>query len=276
MTELPQRQQSLQQILDSESVRKRFVDVLGDAAAPFISSVLTTVNGNEAFKNCSVASILSAAATAAALKLPVSPALGFAYIIPYNRHATFQLGYKGIIQLALRSGQYRTINSSAVREGQIKEIDFITGEIVKGEAISDRIVGYIAYFELVNGFSKSLYMTNAEIETHALTFSKSFAYDRKYNKRTSVWSSNFDSMARKTVLKMLLSKYGIMSIEPASANLVNAFAEPEFDRPDEGSLTLQFNDVAPEDEVLDSVSLENDPNNPIDQNDPSSKKEEVP
>lgn len=262
MAELPQKQQNLQQILDSESVRKRFVDVLGDAAAPFISSVLTTVNSNEALKRCSTSSILSAAATAAALRLPVSPALGFAYIIPYNQHATFQIGYKGIIQLALRSGQYRIINASAVREGQIRDIDFITGEIIRGEMISTKIIGYIAYFELINGFSKSLYMTVDEIEQHAATYSKSYAYDKKFGKHTSLWSTSFDAMAKKTVMKMLLSKYGIMSIEPASANLVNAFAEPEADRIDEGSMTLQFTDVVPEDEEPEAL-----PEPPVEQSD---------
>ena len=253
MAELPQRQQSLQQALDSEVVRKRFVDVLGDAAAPFISSVLTTVNSNEALKRCSTSSILSAAATAAALRLPVSPALGFAYIIPYGQHATFQLGYKGIIQLAIRSGQYRTINASAVREGQIKDVDFMTGEIIRGEAVSDRIVGYIGYIELINGFSKSLYMTLDEIEHHALTFSRTYAYDKKAGKRTSVWTTNFDSMAKKTVIKLLLSKYGLMSIEPASANLVNAFAEPEPERIDEGNITLAFDEVVPEDDIVEEL-----------------------
>ena len=248
MAELPQRQQSLQQIFDSEGVRKRFFDVLGDAAAPFISSVLTTVNSNENLKRCSVSSILSAAAQAAALRLPVSSSLGFAYIIPYNQQATFQVGYKGIIQLALRSGQYRIINSSPVREGQIRDIDFLTGEIIRGEATGTKIVGYIAYFELINGFNKSLYMTVDEIEQHAATFSKSYAYDKKFGKRTSVWSTNFESMALKTVMKLLLSKYGILSIEPASANLVNAFAEPEVDRLDDGSQVLQFDEIVPEEE----------------------------
>ncbi len=273
MAELPQKQQSLQQILDSESVRKRFSDVLGDAAAPFISSVLTTVNSSDALKKCSTTSILSAAATAAALRLPVSPALGFAYIIPYGQHATFQLGYKGIIQLALRSGQYRKINASAVREGQIKEVDFITGEIIKGEPISDRVVGYIAYFELANGFSKSLYMTIDELEHHAQTFSRTYAYDKKFGKRTSVWTINFDSMAKKTVLKLLLSKFGIMSIEPASAELVNAFAEPELERIDEGSLTLQFNEVTPEDEIIEPEFITEPAND--DQAEQSAPKEET-
>ena len=255
MAELPQRQQqSLQQALDSDAVRKRFVDVLGDAAAPFISSVLTTVNSNEALKRCSNTSILSAAATAAALRLPVSSALGFAYIIPYNNHATFQLGYKGVIQLAVRSGQYKKINASSVLEGQIRDVDFLTGDIVRGEATSNRIVGYIAYFELHNGFSKTLYMTNEEIDTHAATHSRGYAYDKKSGKRTSLWSTNFDAMAKKTVLKLLLTKYGLMSIEPASANLVNAFAEPDIDRLDEGSLTLPFDEVAPGDEVMEEIA----------------------
>ncbi|MBQ4495198.1 MAG: recombinase RecT, partial [Selenomonadaceae bacterium] len=150
------------------------------------------------------------------------PSLGFAYIVPYKNQAQFQLGFKGMIQLAMRSGQYRMLNSSSVREGQIKEIDFETGEIVRGEKISDKVVGYVAYMELINGFKKTLYMTVEEIKAHAEKYSQSYAYDLRYGKRSSVWSMNFDAMARKTVLKRLLNYYGIISIDQQSAALATA------------------------------------------------------
>lgn len=122
----------------------------------------------------------------------------------------------------MRSGLYTTLNTGAVREGQIKEIDFITGEIVRGEKISDKIVGYVAYMELLNGFRKSLYMTVEEIQAHAQKYSQSYAYDLKSGKKSSVWSTNFDAMAKKTVLKRLLSGFGIMSIDQKGADLATA------------------------------------------------------
>ena len=122
----------------------------------------------------------------------------------------------------MRSGLYATLNSGAVYEGQIKEIDFITGEIVRGEKISDKIVGYVAYMELLNGFRKSLYMTVEDIQAHAQKYSQSYAYDLKSGKRSSVWSTNFDAMAKKTVLKRLLSGFGIMSIDQKGADLATA------------------------------------------------------
>lgn len=122
----------------------------------------------------------------------------------------------------MRSGLYSTLHSGAVREGQIREIDFITGEIVRGEKISDKIIGYVAYMELLNGFRKSLYMTLEEIQNHAEKYSQSYAYDLKSGKKSSVWSTNFDAMAKKTVLKRLLSSFGIMSIDQKGADLATA------------------------------------------------------
>ena len=122
----------------------------------------------------------------------------------------------------MRSGQYRTLNSGAVREGQIKEIDFVTGEIIRGEKISDEIVGYVAYMELINGFKKSLYMTVDELKAHAEKYSQSYAYDLRSGRKSSVWTTNFDAMAKKTVLKKLLSNFGIISIDQQSADLATA------------------------------------------------------
>ncbi len=213
---------NLQQILNSVGVKNRFDELLDNSSASFISSILTIVRSNSKLQECSSNSILSAAGIAAALKLPINPSLGFAYIVPYKNQAQFQVGWRGLVQLAMRSGLYATLNSGAVREGQIKEIDFITGEIVRGEKISDTVVGYVAYMELLNGFRKSLYMTLEEIQAHAEKYSQSYAYDLRSGKKSSVWSTNFDAMAKKTVLKKLLSSFGIMSIDQKSADLATA------------------------------------------------------
>ena len=217
---------SLQQLLTSAGIKRRFEELLDQSAASFISSILTIVRGNSKLQECSPNSILSAAGIAAALKLPINPSLGFAHIVPYKSksgvQAQFQLGYRGYVQLAMRSGQYRTINSGAVREGQIKEIDFETGEIIRGEKISNEIVGYVAYMELINGFRKSLYMTVRELQQHAEKYSQSYAYDLRSGRKSSVWSTNFDAMAKKTILKKLLSTYGIISIDQQSIAMATA------------------------------------------------------
>ncbi len=219
---MKQENLSLQQLLNSAAVKNRFEVLLNTAAPSFISSILSIVNSNAKLQECSNNSILSAAGIAAALKLPINPSLGFAYIVPYKNQAQFQLGYKGLIQLAMRSGQYLTLNSGAVREGQIQEVDFITGEIVRGEKISNEIVGYIAYMELLNGFKKALYMTLEELKAHAEKYSQSYSYDIHHNRKTSVWSTNFDAMAKKTVLKRLISSFGIISIDQQSMDLATA------------------------------------------------------
>ena len=217
---------TLQQLLNSAGIKRRFEELLDQSAASFISSILTIVRGNSKLQECSPNSILSAAGIAAALKLPINPSLGFAHIVPYKSkggvQAQFQLGYRGYVQLAMRSGQYRTINSGVVREGQIKEIDFETGEIIRGEKISDEIVGYVAYMELINGFRKSLYMTVEELQQHAERYSQSYAYDLRSGRQSSVWSTNFDAMAKKTVLKKLLGTFGIISIDQQSIAMATA------------------------------------------------------
>ena len=213
---------TLKQLLNSEGIKRRFEELLDTSAPSFISSILTIFNSNPKLRECNPNSILTAAGIAAALKLPINPGLGFAHIVPYKGQAQFQLGWRGYLQLAMRSGQYRTLNSGAVREGQIADIDFVTGEIIRGEKISDKIVGYLAYMELVNGFKKSLYMTVEELQAHAEKYSMSYAYDMRSGRKTSVWSTNFDAMAKKTVLKKLLSNYGVISIDQQSAALATA------------------------------------------------------
>ncbi len=213
---------TLQQLLNSAGIKRRFEELLDKAAPSFISSILAIFNSNKKLRECDPHSILAAAGIAAALKLPINPSLSFAHIVPYKGTAQFQMGWRGYVQLAMRSGQYRTLNSGAIREGQIADIDFVTGEIIRGEKISDTIVGYVAYMELVNGFYKSLYMTVEELQAHAEKYSQSYAYDIRSGRKSSVWSTNFDAMAKKTVLKKLLSNFGVISIDQQSAALATA------------------------------------------------------
>lgn len=141
--------------------------------------------------------------------LSLSPNLGRAYITVTNGNkAQFTIGWKGLVELAHRTGQYVRIHAGKVREGQIKDIDFVTGEIIRGEKISDEVVGYIAYFELVNGFNASLYMTVDELKQHAESYSQSYVSDLQKGRKSSPWSRNFDAMVTKTILKSLLLKYG--------------------------------------------------------------------
>lgn len=202
-------------ILSSENVRKRFEEVLGKHANAFISSVISTVNNSYLLRDCDPMSVVSGAAIAAALNLPIEPQLGYAFLVPYNvkqgdawvKKAQFQISYKGLIQLALRSGQYLTINASEVYAGEIKSHNRFTGAIEFGEKTGDAIVGYCAYFKLLNGYEKYLFMTVDEVKAHGAKFSKTYAKDN------SVWKSDFHAMALKTVLRRLISRYGIMSIE---------------------------------------------------------------
>jgi recombination protein RecT len=199
-------------LLGGEAVKKRFKELLGSKAPGFISSILSAVNSNTELMNAEPNSIVSAAAIAASLDLPINSNLGFAHIVPYRKDghpvAQFQMGWRGFVQLALRTGQYKTINATKVFEGEIQSVNRFTGDVILSQTgkTSDLVVGYLAYFRLINGFEKYYYMSKEEVGTHAKKYSKS--YESKFSK----WQQDFDAMALKTVLKMLLSKYGILSI----------------------------------------------------------------
>ena len=274
-----QDEPTLQDILNRTKVKQRFEELLKQSAPSFISSILTIVRGNPKLQACSSSSILAAAGIAAALKLPINPSLGFAFLVPFKGQATFQIGAKGFIQLAMRSGQYRTLNSGAVREGQIADIDFETGEVIRGEKLSDEIVGYIAYMELLNGFKKSLYMTVEELLAHAEKYSQSYANDIRFGKKSSVWSTNFDAMAKKTVLKRLLNNFGIISIDQQSADLATALQADQAVITDEGyryidnergeEKIVPFNDVLglPKPDDTDDDTDDDKPDSPDDDTD---------
>jgi recombination protein RecT len=209
---------SIDSLVKNTSVKQRFEDVLGKRANAFISSLISAAQTNPRLKECDPTTILSSGMLAATLDLPINQNLGFAYIVPYKSkgvfNAQFQMGYKGFVQLAIRSGQYKTINVSEVYEGEIESFNRMTGEF-KFESLENTqgkaIVGYIAYFRLINGFEKAVYMTKAQVDTHAKKYSQT------YKMGFGLWKDDFDAMAKKTVLKLLLGKYGILSVEMQKA-----------------------------------------------------------
>ncbi|GHV26799.1 hypothetical protein FACS18948_3150 [Clostridia bacterium] len=199
-------------LLSTASIRKLFDDALKENAGAFVASIIDLYNSDTYLQACDPKLVIMEALKAAALKLPVSKQLGFAYIVPYKKGneqiPQFQLGYKGYIQLSQRTGAYRYINAEAVYEGEFKGRDKLTGNVdMTGERTGDTIIGYFAYIETINGFCKTVYRSRDEIKAHAKRYSKSYSYS------TSAWSTNFDEMAIKTVLRILLSHYGIMSVE---------------------------------------------------------------
>lgn len=201
--------ETLQSLLKSEAIKSRFEEVLGRKAAGFMSSILTLYNTNQNFSGVNPMSIVSSAMIAATLDLPINSNLGFAHIVPYSGRAQFQMGWKGFVQLAIRTGQYKTMNTVEVYESEFKGFDRFTGELSlnKDAKPEGKIAGYYAFFKLVNGFEKSLFMTMDEVKTHAKKYSKAFSSP------SSPWNTLFDDMAKKTVLKLLLSKYGILSVD---------------------------------------------------------------
>ena len=196
-------------MIGSKSVQERFEKMLGKKSAGFLSSLLTLVNNNNLLQKANPTSVLAAAATAASLDLPVNPSLGLAWIVPYGNGAQFQLGYRGAIALAMRSGQMKSIVMTEVYEGECKCWNRFTETFEFGDRVSDNIIGYYARFETINGFVKATFWTKEEVLKHAKRFSKSF--------NRGPWQSDFDAMAKKTVLLSIIKTYAPMSIEMQSA-----------------------------------------------------------
>jgi recombination protein RecT len=205
--------------LDSPELTERLQNAMTPQKKElFKTSLLGVINSNSLFEKADPLSIIQSALVATTLDLPINPSLGYAYIIPYGVKAQFQLGYKGLIQLAQRTGQYQTISASEVREGQIKDYDPLKGVQFDWTVTGGEVIGYVAYFKLINGFEKYLYMTIKELEAHGKKYSKSYDSKDKYTKEyNGIWRTNFDAMAKKTVLKQLISKFGIMSVEMQDA-----------------------------------------------------------
>ena len=212
--------------LGNDTIKQRFADMLGKRSSAFTNSLINVVRNSRQLQNCTPDSIMSAAIIPATLNLAIEPTLGQAYIIAYKKTAVFQIGYKGVVQLCIRSGQYKVIHCSEIYADEIKSYNPITGHVEFNEPSTYKmresgnfknVVGHYAYFKLISGFEKADYMTVKEADAHARKYSQAYQYDLREGKKSSPWSTDPIPMGNKTVLLRLLKKFGIMSVEMRDA-----------------------------------------------------------
>lgn len=258
----------LKGLLNTPTMNKKFEQVLGKKAPQFMSSLLNIYNGDTAIRTAEPMSIISSALVAATLDLPIDKNLGYAWIVPFydskkgHKAAQFQLGYKGYIQLALRTGQYKGINVIPVKEGELLKWNRLTEEIDLDldAATSEKVIGYCGYFKLINGFEKTVYWTRDQIEEHRIKHNK--AKDKK--SLNNVWKSDYDAMAMKTVLRNMLGKWGILSVE-----MQTAVMEDEKEESEMKDITDEVHEVTIDGDgpdIIDAQSV----------NDPEASKEQKP
>lgn len=243
-------------LFDRPEVQQKFKELLGKRSASFCTSVLQIVSSNEMLRNADPNSIYQSAAVAATLDLPLNNNLGFAYIVPYNNKqpdgtykvvAQFQMGYKGFIQLAQRSGQFKSIYAAPIYEGQLTKEDPLEGfEFDFTKKTSDKVLGYASKFKLLNGYEAVWYMTVDQIKKHGGKYSKTFT--QKYG----LWNTDFDTMAQKTVIKLLLSKFAPLSIEMQKAVITD---QALINNADTVDVTYIDNEEAPVDKEAERVAL---------------------
>ena len=272
----------LKSVVNAPSVQAQFKNALGDHKDAFVASLIDLYTGDKQLQKCKPALVIAEALRAATLKLPLNKALGFAYIIVFNNSQknekgewekvptpTFVPGYKGYIQLAMRTGQYRTINADYVYEGEVRKVSKLTGEIAfDGEKKSDKIVGYFCYFELLNGFNKTLYVSIEDMADYALRYSPSFRGKDKPTKASLIkdaqsgkistevgWKGNFNDMALKTVIRRLLSKYGYLSVEMQGA-IEHDFEDSEISRNTNIAENANAEEIKTDNAVYENVDTE--------------------
>lgn len=211
-------------VMSSDSVKEQFQNALAENSPLFVASLIDLYGGDTSLQKCNPQEVVMEALKAATLKLPINKGLGFAWIVPFNKkrkvgnewieepHPQFQIGYRGYIQLAMRTGKYKYINADVVYEGENMGGDKLTGALdLTGKRTSDTVVGYFCHFETLNGFKKTAFMTRDDMEKHAKRYSKSFTAS------SSPWKTDFDAMGIKTMLRNTLGKYGVLSVEMISA-----------------------------------------------------------
>lgn len=240
---------NIKQQLKIPNVKKRFEDVLGLKAPQFITSLINVVNSSQDLSQVDQSSVVASALVAASLNLPINPSFGYMYLVPYKGKAQPQMGYKGYIQLAQRSGQYLHLNAIAVYEDEFKGWNPLTEEIdyephFHNRDAQEQPVGYVGYFKLQNGFEKTVYWTREQIDQHRQRFSK---MSGKHNP-TGVWATDFDAMALKTVLRNLIGKWGPMTVDMQTA--YNADEEVA-----DASIDEETKDVTPEEPATDISQL---------------------
>jgi recombination protein RecT len=206
----------MRNIINAESTQKMLAGMLKENAGAFTASVIDLYNSDKTLQNCQPQEVFAECLKAVSLSLPVNKQLGFVWIVPRRSkgvwHPVFQVGARGIVQLAQRTGQYKYINVGEVYEGELKGVDKLSGQVdISGDKISEEVIGYFAYIETVNGFSKCLYWPKEKVVSHASKYSDS------YKNGAAIWSDHFDEMAEKTILSQLIKKYGPMSVSLANA-----------------------------------------------------------
>lgn len=310
LTPAQQNITAFKKMVDGNYVQQQLKNVLKENSGTFATSLMEVYTNDKQLQSCEPKLVIQEAIKAASLKLPLNKQLGYGYIVVYKNNTkiynnetkmeewvkiptpTLVIGYKGYIQLAMRTGQYRNINADVVYEGELRMTDKLTGAIdLSGERISEKVIGYFAHFELTNGFSKTLYMTTEQMANFALKNAAVFKgkqYDKKgelippptvdslidmaqYQAQNGPvqgvvgWKGDFNAMAQKTVLRHLLSKYGLLSIEMMNAlaadeNIQDAEAEEirdhELAAPRE---TISANQMMQDAEVVEVKEQENEP-----------------
>lgn len=250
LTPAQQNITAFKKLVDGNYVQTQLKQVLKDNAGTFATSLMEVYTNDKQLQSCEPKLVVQEAIKAASLKLPLNKQLGYGYVVVYNNWdkttrtkiptPTLVIGYKGYIQLAMRTGQYRNINADVVYDGELRHTDKLTGAVdLNGEKRSEKVVGYFAHFELINGFAKTLYMTIEEMANYALKYAPTFKGQNppKFDELVDMaqlqsqngpvkgevgWKGDFNAMATKTVLRRLLSKFGFLSIE-----MMNALAEDE-------------------------------------------------
>ena len=222
--------QKFNRAITNNKTQEYLESVLGERKASFVNNLTALVANNANLQVCEPYTVMFAAMKATALDLPLDNSLGFAYVIPYKDNkkgitvAQFQIGYKGFVQLSLRTNQFALVpHATDVRKGEFVGCNRLTGEyefkFVKDDEERQKleVIGYVSYFKLLNGASSTLYMTKAEMEAHAMRYSQTYRSSNEYIRRSSKWTTDFDKMALKTVLKLNLSKNAPLSVELADA-----------------------------------------------------------
>lgn len=286
-----QRVDALKGVLNEQRIMEQFNNALKNNANAFIASIIELYSSDTKLQLCKPGAVISEALKAAVLNLPINKALGQAFIIPFyntkrdergNRikvyEPTFQIGYKGLYQLAMRTGQYRIINADVVYEGELRKVSRLTGEIdLDGTKVSEKVIGYFAYIELMGGYRKALYMSVEEMAHHAKRYSKALANNTTITIETLLnqaampvatdsgtvgWLGNFHGMAIKTVLRNLLGKYGYLTTQLQKAVVSDNESDnatlpaPKATAPQTATLqapdpeTVEFEEVVAEQEEL--------------------------
>ena len=253
----------VKELVRSDSIKNKFNEVLGKRGPQFVSSIVNIVNSNQSLKNVDQMSVISSALVAASLDLPINQNFGYMYIVPYKGQAQPQMGYKGYIQLAQRSGQYKRLNAISVYKDEFHGWNPLTEELNYTPEFRDRDkdeqpIGYVGSFKLLNGFEKTVFWTHAMIDDHRQKFSKMSGQQEP----SGVWASDFDAMALKTVLRNLIGKWGPMSVDMQTAFLTDEDAMDETNEIKDVEVT-EHND-APAKDVTQLI--------PDEVNDPSSNK----